>query len=292
MIQGQAAKAATQDKVAQKERHRHSTDGTRCPVCGAEIDSRFEICPECGGKLVNYCTFCGADMDRSDTECPDCGMPAGGVKCPKCGTLNHRSFCSACNEPLTRAAQKAIQKALADPRVQQAAEMCSRLAELEAELEAAGADISEDSSEEGNEPLSEGARRMMEIMGKVKPGMPEHAKPAQPAPADPKPVSAKRDVAKIKEEYRRTVRDVNKILDEMLPPAGSTPQEQRNFFSARKVAVETTIRQKVKVPIEWICNYCGCHHNNPSECAEPQLGGTWVYIEKVETTTVREYKYE
>ena len=243
MIQGQAAKAATQDKVAQKERHRHSTDGTRCPVCGAEIDSRFEICPECGGKLVNYCTFCGADMDRSDTECPECGMPAGGVKCPKCGTLNHRSFCSACNEPLTRAAQKAIQKALADPRVQQ-------------------------------------------------PGMPEHAKPAQPAPADPKPVSAKRDVAKIKEEYRRTVRDVNKILDEMLPPAGSTPQEQRNFFSARKVAVETTIRQKVKVPIEWICNYCGCHHNNPSECAEPQLGGTWVYIEKVETTTVREYKYE
>ena len=231
-------------------------------------------------------------MDRSDTECPECGMPAGGVKCPKCGTLNHRSFCSACNEPLTRAAQKAIQKALADPKVQQAAEMCSRLAELEAELEAAGADISEDSSEEGNEPLSEGARRMMEIMGKVKPGMPEHAKPAQPAPADPKPVSAKRDVAKIKEEYRRTVRDVNKILDEMLPPAGSTPQEQRNFFSARKVAVETTIRQKVKVPIEWICNYCGCHHNNPSECAEPQLGGTWVYIEKVETTTVREYKYE
>ena len=75
-------------------------------------------------------------MDRSDTECPDCGMPAGGVKCPKCGTLNHRSFCSACNEPLTRAAQKAIQKALADPKVQQAAEMCSRLAELEAELEA------------------------------------------------------------------------------------------------------------------------------------------------------------
>ena len=69
MIQGQAAKAATQDKVAQKERHRHSTDGTRCPVCGAEIDSRFEICPECGGKLVNYCTFCGADMDSRLQRC-------------------------------------------------------------------------------------------------------------------------------------------------------------------------------------------------------------------------------
>ena len=288
------ANAATQDKVArkEKERHNHRTDGTRCPICGAEIDSRYEICPECSGKLVSYCTFCGADMDRSDTECPECGMPAGGVRCPKCGTLNHRSFCSACNEPLTRAAQKAVQKALADTKVQEAIEMCNRLAELEAELEAAGVDDIDEGPDSGDEILSEGARRMMEIMGKVKPGMPEHAKPSQPAPSQPAPAAARRDVQKIKEEYRRTVRDVNKILDEMLPPAGSTPQEQRNFFSARKVAVVTTVRQKVKVPIEWICNYCGCHHKNPSECAEPQLGGTWVYIEKVETTTVREYKYE
>jgi len=119
MIHEQKAQASAQKSKAaekSKERHSHRTDGSRCPICGAEISSRFEICPECGGKLVSYCTFCGADMDRNDTECPECGMPAGGVKCPECGTLNHRSFCSKCNTPLTRAAQKAVQKALEDPK--------------------------------------------------------------------------------------------------------------------------------------------------------------------------------
>ena len=140
MIHEQKAQASAQKSKAaekSKERHSHRTDGSRCPICGAEISSRFEICPECGGKLVSYCTFCGADMDRNDTECPECGMPAGGVKCPECGTLNHRSFCSKCNTPLTRAAQKAVQKALEDPKVKEAIDLCAKLAELEAQMEEA-----------------------------------------------------------------------------------------------------------------------------------------------------------
>lgn len=295
MIHEQKAQAAAQKSKAaekSKERHSHRTDGSRCPICGAEISSRFEICPECGGKLVSYCTFCGADMDRHDTECPECGMPAGGVKCPECGTLNHRSFCSKCNTPLTRAAQRAVKKALEDPKVKEAIEMCEKLAELEAQIEEAACGEDGYSGEDAAEPeevLSEGALKMMEILGNIKPGMPAHTKPAT-VPAKPKP--ATKSIDKVKEEYRRTVRDINKLFDEMLPPAGSTPQEQRNFFSARKVAVETTIKKKVKVPVEWICNYCGCHHKQPSECAEPELGGTWIYMEKTETTTVREYKYQ
>jgi len=144
---------------------------------------------------------------------------------------------------------------------------------------------------EAEEVLSEGAKRMMEILGTVKPGMPEHAKPGT-VPAKPKPAAKPKSIDRIKEEYKKTVRDINKIFDEMLPPAGTTPQEQRNFYSARKVAVETTVKRKIKVPVEWICNYCGCHHKQPSECAEPELGGTWVYIEKTETTRVKEYKYQ
>ncbi len=297
MIHEQKAQASAQKSKAaekSKERHSHRTDGSRCPICGAEISSRFEICPECGGKLVSYCTFCGADMDRNDTECPECGMPAGGVKCPECGTLNHRSFCSKCNTPLTRAAQKAVQKALEDPKVKEAIDLCAKLAELEAQMEEAedAGDFTDgEDAPEAEEVLSEGAKRMMEILGTVKPGMPEHAKPGT-VPAKPKPAAKPKSIDRIKEEYKKTVRDINKIFDEMLPPAGTTPQEQRNFYSARKVAVETTVKRKIKVPVEWICNYCGCHHKQPSECAEPELGGTWVYIEKTETTRVKEYKYQ
>lgn len=60
----------------------------------------------------------------------------------------------------------------------------------------------------------------------------------------------------------------------MLPPAGSTPQEQRNYFSARKLPVEKIIHTKVRNA--WVCNFCGCWHNRPSECCEPWHGGKWV----------------
>jgi len=30
----------------------------------------------------------------------------------------------------------------------------------------------------------------------------------------------------------------------------------------------------------WICNFCGCLHNKPSECSRPELGGQWQQSEK------------
>ena len=77
--------------------------------------------------------------------------------------------------------------------------------------------------------------------------------------------------------------ELNSTLEHMVPPAGSTPQEQRNYYSARKIS----ILQKVKStnPIAWVCNYCGCWHNKPSECCEPWHGGTWIFEEKTITVT-------
>ena len=98
-----------------------SKSSRKCKHCGAEIELNVEFCPFCGKKLVDYCTFCGAPMDASDTVCEECGMPAEGTVCPKCGTFNVRSFCRKCNEPLTRAAARAIEKAKEDPKVQQMA---------------------------------------------------------------------------------------------------------------------------------------------------------------------------
>lgn len=279
-----AATAAKGQEKAQntRELHRHSTRSSSCPFCGCEIDSRFEICPECGGKLVSYCTFCGADLEPEDTECPECGAPVDGLTCPKCGTHNHRSFCSKCNEPLTRAAKKAVERAMEDPKLKEAREKCERAIELEAELEEA---LSEDSGlpDAGDTPpeLSEGTRLLFEMMGKANMNLPR---------ATPPKVS-RRSREEIMKEYKQTIRDVNKIFEEMLPPAGSTPQEQRNFYSARKVAVVTTTKTRSRITIGWVCNFCGCHHSQPSECTKPELGGTWIYEEKEEITTTKEYKY-
>ena len=74
------------------------------------------------------CTFCGAPMEPGDTVCEECGMPVDGVVCPQCGTRNYRTFCSHCNMPLTKAAQRVVEKAKEDPKVIQAAQLMDQAA--------------------------------------------------------------------------------------------------------------------------------------------------------------------
>ena len=254
----------TQQQTEKKEREQHKPSSVRkCRNCGAEVDKNAEYCPFCGEKLVDYCTFCGAPMSPSDTVCEECGMPAKGIKCPTCGTLNVRSFCRKCNTSLTKAAIRAIEKAKQDPKVKKVAELMNRAAELEAQLR--GTVV---------EP-SEGELRLQEILG----GKVEFT-------------VVKPDKAEVLEEYKRVVKDINQLFEEMLPPAGSTPQEQYNYYSARKVAVETIRHVVETVKTGWVCNYCGCFHNKPSECCEPWHGGTWIYETIESDEVVREYKYE
>ena len=252
----------TQSKE-QTRRRLKASDTRTCPYCNAEIDRHAEFCPVCGKKLVDYCTFCGAPMSPDEKICEECGMPADGVRCPQCGTINMRPFCRHCNTPLTKAAIRAIEKAKQDPKVKKAAALMDRAAELEAILEDSPAGI------------TEAEQRLQEILdGKADFAVNESEK------------------AQAAEEYKQVVKDINQLFEEMLPPAGSTPQEQYNYYSARKVAVESLRREVRHVKTGWVCNYCGCFHNQPSECCEPWHGGTWIYREEVVEEKKVEYKYE
>lgn len=243
--------------------------GTGCPHCGAELDGQYEICPVCGHKLVDYCTFCGAPMRPEDIDCPECGMPSEGVVCPSCNIRNHRPFCGQCGQPLSRAARAAVEKAKKDPKVQETARLLMKIQELEAELESAQPDAQE---EEQAEP-TESEKKFRALMEKV--GF-------TPASA-PKPSKRKigRTRQEIMAEYQQTMEDAAKVMEEMLPPAGATPQEQRNYYTARKVAVMESVQVQWRgIPIQetmgWECNYCHCLHDNPSQCVRPDLGGQWV----------------
>lgn len=239
-----------------------------CPHCGATVEPGLEFCPVCGAKLVDYCTFCGAPMRPDDIDCPECGMPAEGIICPTCGIRNHRPFCGQCGQPLSRAARIAVDRAKLDPKVKEAAIAMMKVAELEAELDGAAP-----GPEEEPHAPTEAELRMRELMGKV------GFKPAVAPEAD-KP-KTQRTRAEIMAEYQKAVEDANRAMEEMLPPAGMTPQEQRNYCTARKVAVMETVQESwrgipFKESMAWECNYCHVLHNNPCECAKPGLGGKWV----------------
>ncbi|MDE6636735.1 MAG: hypothetical protein K2K32_00710, partial [Muribaculaceae bacterium] len=82
-------------------------------------------------------------------------------------------------------------------------------------------------------------------------------------------------------KYKEVADKLEIELNSMLPDTKSTPQEQRNFFSARKI----TSSELVSVRQCWVCNYCGCHHNQPSECYKPWMGGKWIMDSKVSNRT-------
>ena len=273
----QQARVKANEQVHKAENTAMNTDqktaqGT-CPHCGAVLEADYEICPICGYKLVDYCTFCGAAMSPDDIDCPECGMPSEGVVCPECGTLNFRSFCRKCNSPLSRVARKAVEKAKADPKVQEAVRLLKRMAELEAELNSIGDDIEEDDTP--REP-TEKELRLRELMGKV------GFKPVEKPKTQPKATPTRNREA-MEEEYQRMVEEANKVLESMVPPAGSTPQEQRNYSTARKVAVMETYKEMVQVNyteqedrLGWVCNECQIFHRCPEECGVREYGGHWV----------------
>ena len=82
-------------------------------------------------------------------------------------------------------------------------------------------------------------------------------------------------------EYRKTVEEANKAMEAMLPPAGMTPQEQRNYATARKVAMMEVMEERwygipVTKTMGWECNECHVLHRDPSECAVREYGGKWI----------------
>ncbi len=252
-----------------KRRQREVTQSGRvCPNCGEKVGAEWEFCPACGHSLVEWCTFCGSDIPRDENECPECGQPRSGIVCPKCGTLNVRGFCRKCNEPLTIAAQRELQRARQDPLVQKAAKAAVRMDELEklmgkAETEEKQARAEDVRRKSVLDSLPQDLLELKALLTNVGGGKPNGTEEHKG-----------KSLVELQEEYARAKKELEESLKAMLPPAGSTPQEQRNYYSARKFATTEKVR------IGWVCNFCGCFHDKPSECAEPWHGGVWQYADK------------
>ncbi|WP_288241331.1 zinc ribbon domain-containing protein [uncultured Bacteroides sp.] len=275
--------------------------GKSCVRCGVPIQADWEICPHCGQSLhAELCSFCGASMEADDSFCPDCGNPRTGIICPDCNTLNFRSFCRKCNRPLNEMAMQEMQKAKHDPVFQEMLALAQELADLEERiLDTPSGEISEEDSEPPQLELSEADKKLIQQYkdlfsgsGSLEEISIPKPKPLKETPVQARPkiqLNVKRvDLDEAKQLYKEKLEEMRGLMEKLRPEGDMTPQMQRNYYSARKLPV---LRKSVsKAPVCWVCNLCGCQHNQPSECAQPELGGTWIYEDVVTVTKTFEYQ--
>ena len=288
----------SQGGTAQKA-HAKAKSGKKCFHCGATISPTAEICPFCGKPTnPNKCSFCGNEMEMSDLFCGECGNPRKGIICPECGTLNFRSFCRNCNNPLDHLAQAEMEKAKKDPVFQRACELQKHLVELEKQL-SLNTDESDLSDTDQTDPLSDKdiklANEYQNLLSLIQTKSTDNQTIEQISTTDTQQneqsiqVNVNPDaLEKLTKEYNSEVQEMNELLSSMMPEPGTSPQIQRNYYSARELPfIGTTNTKKiVRKRIGWVCNYCGYTHKRPSECVEPQLGGTWLYKTYEEVVSV------
>ncbi len=51
----------------------------RCPVCHADVDSSYLVCPVCTTRLRQACVTCSSPLEASWQVCPHCETPIDGA---------------------------------------------------------------------------------------------------------------------------------------------------------------------------------------------------------------------
>lgn len=265
-----------------------SASGIRCPNCNQVVDSSFELCPHCGFRLHStHCTYCGAPMSSDDLFCGECGGNSKGIPCPICGTLSFRSFCPKCNSPVDELGAAEVEKAQSDPlykRICALAEKITNAQESEGITDATKDQLSPEIlylldryRSLQKETVKESQSSIIESSGDIS----EEIKPKH-AISEIKLSDSTADIP----DLSSAIEELNALMKSMVPDPGLTPQMQRNYYCARKVAVYR--KSIIKEKVGWVCNLCGCYHGSPSQCARPELGGTWIYQDK--EITVKTYE--
>lgn len=262
------------------------SNGIICKHCNQVVSRDYELCPKCGSRLhSNHCTFCGAPMANDDLYCGECGGDTKGITCPLCGSISFRSFCPNCNHAVDDLGKSEIERAKNDPlfiKICKLAENISKSIENKSVSEEAVAEIPSEiyTLIEKYRQLNDNQSLNSKIEDEFTP-QPQIIDSESDLNAEGIRLSESGEI-----DLTAAVAELNALLKSMVPDPGLTPQMQRNYFSARKVAVFH--KSVVREPIGWVCNLCGCQHNSPSECARPELGGTWIYQNKEITTKTYE----
>lgn len=269
-----------------------------CNNCGSSVSADADICEVCGAWLLEgKCCFCYAELTGNEKFCPECGNPTSGIICPNCGTHNIFDFCKKCNTPLTEAAHEELRRVSENPFFQHLKNIEEELDQLitdevdeteikrqiaEAERQMA---IEKQKFEEAQkkEELIQMMMRLEQHTGKSAQAnrKQEDNKPKEPpkefiSNAHLKAIERAKQTL-INAEQRKNdrinkEREIQQELNKMAQLTFQSSQEARRFFNATKP------RLYPAKPLYWLCNYANYKHpDGPAGCAEPKLGGYWVY---------------
>lgn len=178
-------------------------------------------------------------------------------------------------------AQQTLNAAQNDPAFKRLQEKAAELSELHAQIEK----LRNDATDQTPVELSQQDKALLDeyadILGMIGSQQPTISQVA-PTPQIRKQYSfATTNIDDLLKAYKEKATEMNDALAALTPPPDYTPEQQRDYYSARKVATvvtETTCDMSDYKPTQWRCNFCSNLHDTPAECARPELGGVWEYM--------------
>lgn len=252
----------------------------KCFSCGWGVSMNADICENCGEWLLKgKCNFCYADIEEGQKFCSECGNPPEGITCSSCGKLSHFDFCPQCNKALTEQAKETI-------------ELIANSAEFQNLIK-----INQNETFNTNEKTKQSDIELEKLKTYILKFPEQKSKKKNLFSLYDNPNSKVEDNLKAIEQSKQKVTNEEqnillqhqkeiqalKLLEDTRNKIYSTNQEARKYFGALKILLPQVIQKRF--PIGWICNAYDCTHNGgPQECADPSLGGTWLYETKSETS--------
>ncbi|RKR82301.1 hypothetical protein BDD43_2477 [Mucilaginibacter gracilis] len=266
---------------------------TLCRNCGHKTLPGADICENCGTWLLEgHCCFCYTAVKPGQKFCGTCGNNPEGNICKACGTHSIFDFCPKCKQPVSRDSANYLQQLNASPQVTEIKALMEVLSKsMEAaspkpkpQVQAPPQDASwlnqlQNYEEQftDNKAVEQDKTAVSKFsFGKANIDATDKVSNQQPVANTP--------TASI-DEQREALQSKIAALQKQ---AFADNQQARKFYTGLQISLpELNVFYIKPTRIGWRCNFAGNVHDNPSQCACPRDGGSWIYSEgkQIETIT-------